>query len=105
MHFEPGAKIHRRIVERHSDVAEIAGAVACRNIHVSAKRDSKVGKITAHTAPLGIGIPGCLGRARVLIAERYALVNVVADRLNQQPPLGDIPNRDHAISAKRSVSQ
>src|ERR1700681_1498705 len=37
-----------------------------------------------------MGIPGGFGRARVLVTERYAVVGVVADRLYQRPPLGDI---------------
>src|SRR5450755_4658714 len=36
--FEPGAEIHRRIVWRHADVAEISGAVARRNVHAAAQR-------------------------------------------------------------------
>ena len=34
--FEPGAEVHRLIVERHADVAEIAGAVTRRNVHAAA---------------------------------------------------------------------
>jgi hypothetical protein len=64
-----------------------------------------MGEITAHAAPLGMGILGRLGRTRVLEAERYAVVDVIADSLNERPPLGDIANRDHAISVKRSVPQ
>ena len=63
--FEPSAEIHRRRVERHADVAEIAGAVARRNVHAAAQRDREVGEVPAHAALLGIGIPRRLGRARV----------------------------------------
>jgi hypothetical protein len=88
--FEPGAEIHWRGVARYADVAEITGAVARRDVDASAQRDSKVGEIPAHAAPLGVGVPGRLCRARVLVTELYAIVDIVADRLNQRPPLGDI---------------
>ena len=35
--FEPALEIHRRRVGRHADVAEIAGAIARRNVHAAAE--------------------------------------------------------------------
>ena len=75
--FEPAAEIHRRILGWHADVPQIAGAVARRNIHAAAQRDRKVGKVAAHAASLGMGVPCCFGRARVLVTERDAIVDLV----------------------------
>src|ERR1700675_2884831 len=36
--LEPGAEIHRRGVGGHADVAEIAGAIARRDVHAAAQR-------------------------------------------------------------------
>src|SRR5665647_2832392 len=35
--LEPGAEIHRRGIDGYADIAEIAGAVACRDIHAAAR--------------------------------------------------------------------
>ena len=35
---------------------------------------------------------------RMLVAERDAIVDVVADRLHQRPTFGNLPNSDHAVS-------
>ena len=87
--FEPGAEIHRGILGRHADVAEIAGAVARRNVHAAAQRDGEVGEVPANAAPLVMGIPRRSGPARVLVTEPHAVVDVIADRLNQRPSLAD----------------
>src|SRR5712672_4758792 len=40
--FEPAGKIACGVGRRHPDVAEIAGAIARRNVHAAAERDGKV---------------------------------------------------------------
>src|SRR5208282_341219 len=71
-------------------VAEIAGAIARRNIHTAAERDREMGEVAAHAAALGMRVPGGFGRAGVLVAEFDAVVDVVADRLHQRPAFCDI---------------
>ena len=39
--LEPGGEIHRAVRRRDADVAEIAGAVARRNVHAAAERDRR----------------------------------------------------------------
>src|SRR4026209_2894861 len=46
--FEPGGEIHRTIRRRHADIAEIAGAVAGRNVHAAAERDRQMREVAAH---------------------------------------------------------
>src|SRR5271154_372382 len=45
--LEPGAEIHGINIDRNSDVAEIACAVARGNVHASAKRDREMGEVPA----------------------------------------------------------
>ncbi len=87
VHLEPGAEIHRVRHRGDADVAEIAGAVARRDVHAAAQRDGEVGEVPAHAALLAKAVPGGAGGRGVLIAEVQALVNVVADRLHP-PPAG-----------------
>src|SRR5687768_11509054 len=85
IHLEPSAEVHRRRIGRNTDVAEIAGAVACRNIHATAKRDGKVREIPADAQTLVVSVP-CRSRgAGVLVSEDKPLVNVITDRLNTRP--------------------
>jgi hypothetical protein len=81
--FEPSAEIHWGIVERHADIAEVAGAVARRNVHAAAQRDREVSEVPAHAASLVMNILRRLGRAGVGVAENDAIVDIVADRIHQ----------------------
>ena len=49
--LEPGAEVHRRGVGRHADVAEIAGAIARRNVHAAAQRHGEMGEVAATPLP------------------------------------------------------
>jgi hypothetical protein len=40
--FGPGAEIHRTDISRDADVAEIAGAIPCGNVHAPAERDREI---------------------------------------------------------------
>jgi len=91
--LEPAAEIHRSVVHGHADVSEIAGAVTRRYVHAAAQRDGEVGKIAAHAASFGMGVPRCLARARVLVTEREAIVDIVANRLHQRPTLRNLPEK------------
>jgi hypothetical protein len=77
--LKPSAEIHRRRIGRYTDVAEIARAIARRNVQATAERDRKVGEIPTHPAPLGKCVPRGLGRTRMLITERNAIMDIVAD--------------------------
>ena len=80
-------------IGRHADVAEITGAVARRDVHAAAQRDREVGEVAADAAPLGMRIPGGLGRAGMLVAEFDAIMDVIADRLHQRPALRNLPEQ------------
>src|SRR5262249_43274540 len=67
--LEPGAEIHRIGLRRYADVAEIAGAVARRDVHAAAERDREVREVAADAAPLDHHLGRGLGGAGVLIAE------------------------------------
>ena len=45
--LDPRGEVSRRMRQRLTDVAEISGAVTCRNIHAATKGDSEMGKIAA----------------------------------------------------------
>ena len=55
-HFEPGGEIHRRIDRRDADIAEIARAVARRDVHAAAQRDGQVRVVAAHALPGDEGV-------------------------------------------------
>ena len=46
--LEPGGEIHRAKRRRNADVAEIAGAVAGRNVHAAAEGDRQMRVVAAH---------------------------------------------------------
>ena len=46
------AKSRRAVRRRHADVAEIAGAVARRNVHAATERDGEVRVVAAHAGPV-----------------------------------------------------
>src|SRR4029079_3418317 len=84
-HLEPGAEIHRGRVGRNADIAEITGAIARRDVHAAAKRDSEMREVAAHAPLLDIGIVGGAADMGVLVAELDVLVDEVADCLHQAP--------------------
>ena len=83
--LEPGAKIHRRGILGHTDIPEIARAVAGGNIHAATQRHSKVGKVPADADALGMSF----GRGAVapgMVVTKFDMVmHVVADRLHALP--------------------
>src|SRR4029434_6932141 len=83
--LEPGGEIHYAIGWWHADVAEVAGAVPCGDVHAATEGDGEVRVITAHTVPLVEGLPRRLGAARVLVAKSDMAVDVIADRLDAPP--------------------
>src|SRR4029450_4528642 len=85
IHLEPGGEIHRRGIAGHADVAEIAGAIARRDIHAAAERDGKMREVAADAAPLGMAFGGRAVTARMMVAEFDAPMHIVADRLHALP--------------------
>jgi hypothetical protein len=85
--LEPGAEIHGEVFRGHTDIPEIAGAIARQNVHAAAERDGEVGEVAAHPSPFFECVKGCPRHARVLIAERDLLMHEVADRLHQRVAL------------------
>src|SRR5580704_664256 len=45
--LEPSREVHRRRVLRHADVAQIAGAIARRNVQAATEGDRQVGEVAA----------------------------------------------------------
>ena len=80
--LEPGGEIHRVRGGRDADIAEIAGAVAGRNVHAAAEGDRQVGVVAAHAFALLERLPGRSRRSRILVAERDVAMDPVADRLD-----------------------
>ena len=54
--FEPAGKVHRRVRRRQADVAEIAGAIARRNVHAATQRDREMREVAADAATLVEGL-------------------------------------------------
>ncbi len=62
--LEPAGEIHRIRVRGHADIAEIACAIARRDIHAAAKRDREVGEIAANADALAKPVGGGAARIR-----------------------------------------
>src|SRR5207253_6289664 len=76
--LEPRCEIARTVGRLGAHVAEIAGAVARRNVHAAAQSDRQVRVVAAHAALFGKGVERGLAWARVLVAEFDAIVREVA---------------------------
>ena len=85
--LEPARKVHRTRLGRDADVAQVAGAIAGRNVHASAERDRQVRKVAADALSLSVDLPGGLHRAREFVAERDVSIDEVANGLHA-PPAG-----------------
>jgi len=51
--FEPSVEIHRRRIGRNPDVAEVAVAIARRDIETSAQRNGDMSEVAAYADALG----------------------------------------------------
>src|SRR5262249_267540 len=61
------------------------GAIAGRDIHAAAQGYRQMGKVAANTDPFLMPVPSGSRRARVRVAEGYAIVYVVANCLDACP--------------------
>ena len=93
VNLEPGAEVHRIRLPRHANVAEIAGAVPCRNVEASAKRDGQVHVIAADPDPLAKHLQrGAIGPGLHVI-ETNVLVDIIAHRLHEWPAGRQMPEQ------------
>src|SRR5882724_3121776 len=83
--FEPAGEIARGPGFWRADVAEIAGAIARRNVHAAAERDRQMGIVAADAPAFIVGFPSRLGGAGVLVAECDVAMDEIADRLHPGP--------------------
>src|ERR1700761_3773826 len=84
-HLVPRAEIHRGWIGWNADVAEVARAVAGRDVHASGKRHGKMGEIPADAAPFLVALRRGAVPPGMVVAEFNAVVGVVADRLRPLP--------------------
>jgi hypothetical protein len=83
--FEPAGEISRRRRQRCTDVTEIPAAIAGGNVHAAAKRDGEVGVVATYAFAFVVSFPRRLGGAGVLLTERDAMMDEVADSLRPRP--------------------
>ena len=81
--FEPAREVHGSGYRRDSNIAEIAGAVARRNVHAATERDGEVSVVSANAAPLVVGLQSGSRAPRVLVAEFDVAVDEVADAVKR----------------------
>src|ERR1700730_1554462 len=80
-HLVPRAEIHRGRIGWNADVAEVARAVAGRDVHASGKRHGKMGEIRADAAAFLVALRRGAVPPGMVVAEFNAVVGVVADGL------------------------
>jgi hypothetical protein len=84
--FEPHTEIHWRGIWRNTDIAQIAGAVPCRDVHATTQSDRKMGKVTAYPHPFVECVKSRTVVACVTIAKFDLGMREVADGLHRLPP-------------------
>ena len=85
IHLEPGTEIHRGRRRLDTDVAEITGGIAGRNVQRTAEGNRQVLKIPADADPLLVDIECRSCGPGVWIAERHMRVHPIAHRLHPGP--------------------
>src|SRR5439155_27000814 len=83
--LEPAGEVTRSIRRESPHVAKISGAIASRNVHAAAERNSEVSVVTADALAFVEGLPGRHGRASVLIAKGDVMMDEIADGLDSRP--------------------
>ena len=82
---DPRGKIHGRVRRGETDISDITGAIARRDIEAPTESDRKMRVVAANPAALFICFKRRSSGAGVLIAEGYVIVYEVADGLNPRP--------------------
>jgi hypothetical protein len=85
VNFNPRGKIHRRVGRGETDVSDVTGAIARRDIQATAEGDCKMRVVAANTAAFLVCFERRSGGAGVLVAEDYVIVHEVADSLYPRP--------------------
>src|SRR5258708_30028513 len=88
-HLVPRAEIHRGWIGWNADVAEVARAVAGRDVHATGQRRGKMGEVPADAAAFLMTLRRGAVPPRVVVAEFDAVGGVVADRLRSLPSASD----------------
>jgi len=83
--LHPCGEVSRRMRERLTNVAQISGAVTCRNIHAATQGDSEMGKVAADALLLGHCLRCGARRFRLHVVEADMSVHEIADRLDAGP--------------------
>src|SRR4051794_25064662 len=83
--FNPGRKILRRMRRRKSDVADVACAIASRDIEAPAECKSEMSIVATHTLLFLKRLGSCARWPRVLVAKGDMIVHIVADGLHASP--------------------
>ncbi len=83
--LEPGAEIHRVRVAEDADIAEMAGAVARRDVRAAAERDGEMGEVAADTCAVGKAAEGGAQQVGLPVVEGDALVGEIEDRPDARP--------------------
>ena len=82
---EPAGEVHRTVRRRHADVAEIARAVARRDVHAPAERDRKMGVVAADARSSPRRPPTPSWSAARAGSRTRCGVDEIADRLDATP--------------------
>lgn len=99
--LEPSREITGRIRRLRPSIAEIAGAVACRNVECPAEGDGEVRVVAANSDPFLVGLGSRPGCTRVRVAERTKS-QIAWTRFQ---PGFCLPNSSQARSRSLSLSQ
>ena len=90
-HPHPGGEVHRGVLRRYPDVAEVPVAVPRRDVHGSAEGYGETGEVPADADALVERLQRRAGRAGALIVEHEVLMDVVADGLHPTPSRWSLP--------------
>ena len=93
VHLKPGTEIHGRRRSGYTNIAEIPGGVARRNVHAAAKTDCEVLEVAADALPFPKDIQSGFGRARELIPKGYMVMDPLHDGLDSRPSGGGVAEK------------
>ena len=105
INFNPSGKIHGRVGRGQTDVSDVTGAIARRNVQTTAEGDCKMRVVAANTAAFLVCFERRSGGAGVLIAEDYVICTKSQIACTRAQPSGVPPKSRQASSDSRSVSQ
>src|SRR3984957_14021063 len=83
--FVPCAEVHRRRIDRYSDVTKVTRAIPRRDVHASRQGHCKMREVPTNAPALLVPRGSDAIAARVMIGEFDSVVSVVANRLRTFP--------------------